>query len=179
MKRNFRFLYLLLVFMATIPALEAEQLYQLVNQRLHYMKDVAVFKAKQDLPVEDKAREQEVLEGVMVEAKQYGLDADSVADFFSAQMQVAKSIQQRYHQQWELNKDHEGMPLPDMTGNIRPQITRLGNEIVQALPVYLSRYSPREASDRRQFYQALTTEYLTEDDKKQLFDALLKVKRAK
>lgn len=179
MKRNFRLLYVLLVFMASSSALEAEELYQLVNQRLHYIKDVAVYKAKQNLPVEDKAQEQAVLEAVMTGARQNGLDADSVADFFSAQIEVGKSIQQHYHQQWVLEQDREGMPLPNMMANIRPQIANITNEIIQAFPAYLTRYGSHEDSDRKNFYNALTTEYLTEDDKKQLFDALLKVKQAK
>ncbi len=97
--RLFPRLFLALILGLTIaPVLNAEPLYDLINQRLGYMRDVAVHKAKQNMPVEDKTREQAVLSRSMEKARQLGLDAGSVEAFVMSQINVAKAIQRRYHQ---------------------------------------------------------------------------------
>jgi chorismate mutase len=179
MKGKFRFFYLLLALLASSPVLQAEQLYQLLDQRLHYMKDMAVYKASQDLPAADKLQEQKVLAAVSAQAAQSDLDIDSVVTLFRAQIAVANAIQQRYQQQLAQEKDRQGMPLPDLTAEIRPQIEQIGTEIVQLLPAYLKRYGAGEASQQQAFYAAMTCEYLSSDDKAQLFNALLQVQMAK
>ena len=174
-----RLLLVLLVCMTASSAVDSESLFDLMNQRLCDMRDVAVYKAKQKLPVEDKAREQAVLNRSIEKARQQGLDADSVKAFFVAQMNVAKDIQRRYHQQWALEQDHVGFPLPDLSGSIRPALNKLGEEIIEALPAYLNRYGLTPESKRQEFYQSMTVDRLTEQDKKQLFDALLEVRLAR
>jgi chorismate mutase len=174
-----RLLLALLLCMTSSTAAYAEDLFDLMNQRLGYMRDVAVHKAKQKLPVEDKAREQAVLNRSIEKARQQGLDAGSVKAFFVAQMNVAKAMQRRYHQQWALQQDHVGFPLPDLSGSIRPALDRLGDEIIEALPAYLNRYGSITESKRQEFYQSMTVDRLTEQDKKQLFDALLEVRLAR
>lgn len=174
--RLFSRLCLVLLLGLTIsPVLNAEPLYDLINQRLGYMRDVAVHKAKQNMPVEDKVREQAVLSRSMEKARQLGLDAGSVEAFVMSQINVAKAIQRRYHQEWALQQDHAGFPLPDLTGTIRPALNQLGDEIIETLPAYLNRYELILESKRQEFYQAMTVDRLTEQDKKQLFDALLGV----
>jgi chorismate mutase len=179
MRMSLRFLLVLLLYMTASPAVTAEPLYDLINQRLGYMRDVAVHKARQNIPVEDKAREQVVLSQSIEKAGQQGLDAGSVKAFFATQMNVAKAIQRRYHQQRALQKDHVGFPLPDLGGSIRPALDRLGDEIIEALPAYLNRYGSITESKRQEFYQSMTVDRLTEQDKKQLFDALLEVRLAR
>ena len=171
-----RLLLVLLLGVTLSSAAYTEQLYDLINHRLGYMRDVAVHKAKQNMPVEDKAREQLVLSESREKASQQGLDADSVEAFFSAQVNIAKSIQRRYHQQWALEQDHAGFPLPDLSGTIRPALSRLGDEIIEALPAYLNRYESIAESKRQAFYQSMTVDRLTEEDKKKLFDALIGVR---
>ena len=167
-----RLLLVLLLCVTASSAAYTEQLYDLMNQRLGYMRDVAVHKAKQKTPVEDKTREKMVLSESRKKARQQGLDADSVEAFFMAQINVAKAIQRRYHQEWALQQDHAGFPLPDLSGTIRPALNRLGDEIIEALPAYLNRYGLIVESKRQEFYQAMTVDRSTEEDKKQLFDAL-------
>ena len=149
--RMFTWVLPLLLGMSISPLLKAEPLYDLINQRLGYMKDVAVHKAKENMPIEDKSREQVVLTGSIEKAQQLGLDAGSVEAFFVAQIDVAKAIQRRYHQQWALRGDHERFPLPDLSGSIRPELSRLGDEIIEQLPVYLSRYGSIAESKRPEF----------------------------
>lgn len=173
-----RLLLALLLGMTISPVLNAKPLYELINQRLGYMKDVAVHKAKLNMPVEDEAREQVVLSRSIEKARQQGLDADSVKAFFVAQIYVGKAIQRRFHQQWALQQDHVGFPLLDLNGSIRPELIRLGDDIIERLPVYLTRYGPIVESKRQEFYQSMTTDLLTKEDKKQLFDALMGVRLA-
>jgi chorismate mutase len=174
-----RLLLALLLCITANSGVYAEALFDLMNQRLGYMRDVAVHKAKQNIPVEDRAREQAVLNRSIEKARQQGLDAGSVKAFFVAQINVAKGIQRRYHQQWALEQDHVGFPLPDLNGSIRPALNKLGEEIIEALPAYLNRYGLTPESKRQEFYQSMTVDRLTEQDKKQLFDALLEVRLAR
>jgi len=62
----------------TARAAEWDKVFSLINQRLSYMQEVAVNKAKAHLAIEDLEQEKKVLQKVMVTAKNKGLDPDSV-----------------------------------------------------------------------------------------------------
>ncbi|WBA80088.1 chorismate mutase [Endozoicomonas sp. GU-1] len=58
-------------------------IFELINQRLTFMEDVAFFKGTNDRAVEDLTREKLVLEKAQRDAEKAGLDRDSITHFFS------------------------------------------------------------------------------------------------
>jgi chorismate mutase len=58
-----------------------DRLFELINERLGYMEDVALYKARHQLPIEDPPREQKVVAAAQRQAASLELDAASVQDF--------------------------------------------------------------------------------------------------
>ena len=73
---------------------DGDETLSLVEARLLLMKDVARYKWHHDLPVEDLAREQVVLEQARSDALRHSLNVESYLAFMSAQINAAKAIQQ-------------------------------------------------------------------------------------
>lgn len=65
----------------------------LMQQRLELMKEVAAAKTSLNLPVEDSAREEAILQAVEVDAKAAGVDKAFAREFFTAQFEAAKLVQ--------------------------------------------------------------------------------------
>ena len=79
-----------LIFSSTIHGAESEpSLFQAIAERLRYMEDVAVYKAQNQIPVEDVGREKKVLSNAKELAATHGLDPDSMERFFIAQISAA------------------------------------------------------------------------------------------
>ncbi len=140
------------------------------------MEDVALFKAQNQIPVEDSAREQIVLRDAKELAATLGLDSQSMEQFFVAQINAAKAIQYRYRAEL-LTQD-----LPNRTVNldatIRPELDRLGVEIVRLFAEFLRAGSILGEKQREQFTLALRSSHLTQADKSALFDAMKQVRLA-
>lgn len=99
---------------ATLPALSdakqsiekyaaekrVDQLLLLMQKRLAIMHEVARTTWVQNLPVEDKNSEQQVLDRLVEEASEFGLDEIWVGKFFQAQMDAAKEIQSQDISHW-------------------------------------------------------------------------------
>ena len=178
MRNPSRFLSAFFICVVISPLVEAQSLFSLINQNMSYMKDVAVYKAKENLPIEDKTAEQAVLDRVQAQAKKNGLDSASVAAFWAAQISVANNIQTLYQQQLDLEQDQVHFAQPDMDAEIQTALDSLQQQIIAAFPAFIDRYQSVDKAQRLEFYQAMSTEYLSEADKKQLYDALLKVRLA-
>lgn len=93
--------------MATL--IESNNVELLINQRLSYMKDIAGYKARNYLAIEDLPQEEKVLSSTVSEADKLGLDGESVKPFIQAQMDAAKTIQYRNRA--------DGLLLPGNIGN--------------------------------------------------------------
>ncbi len=114
--------YLALLFSALTPnTQDAEALFETINQRLSYMKDVGLYKAQNQLAIENVERERVVLNSAKTAAAEKGLDADAVAGFFTAQISAAKAIQYRYRADL-LSQPSQRQPL-DLNAEIRPGFT--------------------------------------------------------
>jgi chorismate mutase len=71
-----------LIFTSTIHGAESESsLFQAIDERLGYIKDVAAYKAQNQIPVEDVGREKIVLSNAKELAAIHGLDPDSMERF--------------------------------------------------------------------------------------------------
>lgn len=121
----------------TIASFEMEQkideLLLLIQKRLVIMHEVARTKWNQGLPIEDKAREQQILLDLASRANQYGLDEKFVMQFFQAQIEASKEIQRNDFLLWEksgISKFDKTFSLKD---ELRLYIDRINNEMILLL----------------------------------------------
>lgn len=176
----FRSLLLPLIIFSSIWAVafaaEIAPLGEKVNHRLSFMKDVAGFKARNHLPIEDLAQEAKVLDSAKAEAGKLGLDPATVEPFVIAQIKAAKAIEYRYEADWLAQPEAGWQPRP--LEEVRQEIAQLSREILQQLAHDLKSGSFR-TNDRADFFKVVDEPNLKESDKQQLFDALLAVRMAR
>ena len=126
---------LLLVFstvLLTISA-SADELTQLVEQRLGYMKDVAAYKWQHKLAIENNEREAVVLNAALNQGLRFGLTKDSSRHFFSVQISAAKEIQGYWFAQWQNKPNSVPGNAASLEHEIRPALLSLGEAITAAL----------------------------------------------
>lgn len=109
----------------------AEPFANLINERLSHMKDVAAYKWLNQRPIEDLEREAVVIATATRSGLDYNITTTSSRTFFVAQISAAKEIQQYWFDHWE----QHGAPgsAPDLMSVVRPELLRLGNEILAGL----------------------------------------------
>jgi chorismate mutase len=83
-------------------------------------------------PVDDPAREQEVLRAVAEQARQLGADPAVTARFFRDQIEANKIVQRGLHRAWDADPGRAPTERPDL-GQVRKEINRINHELVQAL----------------------------------------------
>lgn len=168
--------FLLLVFvapqcLATDKFDAAQRLFSLINERLSYMEDVAVFKAQKGIAIEDKQREALVLQNAVLAAARSGIDESSAARLFEAQIEAAKSIQRTVLQRYSSEYLRNTSPR-DLEKEIRPALISLGEKILRSASDYLVRYGSIAESEFSVFQQQLDNAYLSPSQAQKLFDAL-------
>lgn len=172
------FLLISILFSININVQAAEpgldQLFSTINERLGYMESVALYKAQNKLPVENLERENIVIADAVKAAELEGLNPDSIEEFFSAQIAVAKAIQYRYRA--ELLSTQNPSQAADLDDIVRPAISKLGKQIVTLLANCLKSTETIKATDIEYFNQSINTRFVTTLDKKMLFGALLKAR---
>lgn len=155
-----------------------EDLAELVNERLSYMKAVAAYKWDHQLAIEDLGRESIVIQSSMDLAATYGLDSVSTRMFFEEQIGAAKQIQHYWFKHWEENGFDPGQNFADLNTEIRPALLELGKQILASISELKLWEAPVASSrqNRLAFITALTSEGLGKQDKQQLFKALMQIK---
>lgn len=98
-------------------------LVDLLARRLAFMPIVAALKAARGLPLEDAAREREVLAEVQRNAAALGLPELPVRELFALQIELSKAVQRRQNEPSTL----------DLGTQVRPALLDLGERIVAAL----------------------------------------------
>lgn len=162
-----------------------DALFSAISTRLSYMEDVAIFKINNKRPIEDLEREEFVIKNASESAEKLGLDKNSITGFYAAQISAAKAIQYRYradllhkqsmHQYNDLSesmKRHIIYNTRDLNTEIRPELIRLGKEINQRLAHYLQAGHTFSEKNWPDFQKHLALRYLSQVDKRSLFDAL-------
>ena len=148
--------------------------FQLINERLKHMEDVAMYKSVNGLPVEDLPREKVVIENAVLAAESRGLIGDSIENFFITQINVAKAIQYRSLADWLSSPISK--PIPDLPNQIRPKLTELGDEIVKELALLLSHEGRIGESLRASFQLHMSVNKISAAEVDLLFDSLLLVR---
>ena len=107
-------------------------LYTAIQERLSLMKTVAAWKWQHDRPVEARAREAVVIEAARRDGLQYGLTIDSTGQFFSRQIEAAKTIQSCWIDRWQAGWAAPDQ-VPDLETVVRPALLALGRQITASL----------------------------------------------
>jgi cyclohexadienyl dehydratase len=101
----------------------ATHLTDLMARRFAFMPLVAGAKAARGLPIEDVAREREVLDATARDARELGLPERAVVELFALQIELSKAVQRRQSETTAL----------DLATAIRPALSELGERILEAL----------------------------------------------
>ena len=105
----------------------------LIQQRLGYMDDVARNKWNSGAPIEDLPREREIIEAIGREAPVHGLDPEIARDFFRAQIEASKIIQNARFAEWRARNQPPFADIPDLRNQIRPALDALTPALLAAL----------------------------------------------
>jgi len=124
-------LALLLMWQLPVQGSPRDQLFDLIDARLELMDEVAAYKWDHELAIEDTAREQVVLDKAAEDALNANLDPITSRLFFETQIEAAKEIQRYWFSQYESGQ--EKPEARDLNKEVRPELLRLGNEILIAM----------------------------------------------
>lgn len=116
-----------------------EGLKRVMAERLALMHEVARYKWNQGLAIEDPERERVVLARTAERAVAGGIPAALAARLVRAQIEAAKVIQRADVAGWEAAGAGPFDHVPDLAGELRPEITRRTDELIvavrQAMPL--------------------------------------------
>lgn len=124
--------------MATAPDDTARQkidnLLTLVDQRLDVAVKVAQTKWNSGAPINDPARERQILDDLTASLKTADTQEKSFTRrFFQAQFDAGKIIQVALHAQWRQEAHARFANPPDLARDIRPELDRLTPLLIDAL----------------------------------------------
>lgn len=105
----------------------------LVGDRLGLMRAVAESKWNSGAPIEDEAREERLIAGVVALAPSYGLDPRQAAAFFRAQIEAAKCVESALIAHWAATRAAPFAAPADLQTVIRPELDRLTPRLLAAL----------------------------------------------
>lgn len=157
------------VFAGSVSSVSLITLSKSLNERMQVMKEVAGYKAQHHLPVEDLPREQRVMDSMLKDAQQAGLDPRSVAPFVHALMNASKAIQYRYLADWLSAPDNDA-PVRDLA-DTRQQIQQLDTQLMRAISQQLMSGGFHEA-DSAWLASQLSAPHLSQRDKHALLASL-------
>jgi chorismate mutase len=102
-------------------------------RRLRIAEQVALSKWDSGAPVEDTARETQVIEGAVKEGKEKNLSPSSVSAFFKAQIEANKIVQYSSLADWNrAGKAPAHSPI-DLVKTIRPEIDEIQRTLIAEL----------------------------------------------
>ncbi|MFF5958032.1 chorismate mutase [Streptomyces luteogriseus] len=105
----------------------------LFARRLLLADKVAAAKYGTDTPIDDPAREAQILTDVRARAAGLGLDPDSVAAVFRDQIEANKLVQRGLYARWDANPGERPTERPDLAKEVRPALDRITTGLLVAL----------------------------------------------
>ncbi|MCL6668849.1 chorismate mutase [Streptomyces panaciradicis] len=93
---------------------------------------VAAAKWGTDSPIDDPAREQQVLDTVAAQAQQIGADPDEMRRVFRDQIEANKLVQRALFAEWTAHPDRAPTTKPDLSV-VRATINRINTDLVRSL----------------------------------------------
>jgi chorismate mutase len=77
------------------------------------------------MPIADPVREQQVLDQAAALAVEAGIDPVNTVEFFRAQIEMSKFVQQGLHAEWTRKPETAPTERPDLATEVRPQLDRI------------------------------------------------------
>lgn len=108
-----------------------------MNERLNISELVALNKWDSGKPVQDNAREAQVIANARKQAAERKLDPDDVADLIAAQIEASKLLQYSRLAQWQAAHKAPDTPRPDLNNDIRPKLDNLQNLLLKQYTDFL------------------------------------------
>ncbi|MEU1329629.1 chorismate mutase [Streptomyces sp. NPDC005865] len=101
-------------------------------QRLATADLVAAAKYGTDSPIDDPARERQVLEAVARQAEEAGADPEATVRIFRDQIEANKVVQRGLFRRWDADPSQAPKDRPDL-GEVREEINRINAELVRGI----------------------------------------------
>ncbi|WP_030411295.1 chorismate mutase [Streptomyces sp. NRRL S-1448] len=114
------------------PYAALRPLAELSAERLATGDLVAAAKWGTGSPIDDPAREQQVLDAVAEQARQLGADPAATVRIFRDQIEANKIVQRGLHRRWAADPSKAPAERPDL-GEVRKEINRINTELVRAI----------------------------------------------
>ncbi|KPG98228.1 chorismate mutase [Pseudomonas sp. RIT-PI-q] len=102
-----------------------------MNERLSIGDLVALTKWDSGKPIQDTAREAQVIANARKMAAERKLNPTDVAELIAAQIEANKLVQYGLLAQWKAAGKAPDTPRPDLTRQIRPRLDELQNRLLQ------------------------------------------------
>lgn len=118
---------------ASAATIDLAPLRNLLAERLALMPDVARHKWNTRSPIEDLARERQIIAGLQRDAEAVGIPAPWAERFFRAQIEAAKVIQRDLFARWVASGQGKFTDVPDLATVIRPRLDALTLQLLRAL----------------------------------------------
>ncbi|MFG2227545.1 chorismate mutase [Streptomyces sp. NPDC048644] len=83
-------------------------------------------------PIDDPAREQQVLDAVAAQARQLGADPAATKRIFRDQIEASKVVQRELHRRWTADPGQVPAERPDLN-EVREKINRINTGLVRAI----------------------------------------------
>jgi cyclohexadienyl dehydratase len=159
------------------PDADVRAVFQLMQDRLQLMKDVAASKHARNAPVVDAEREQQVLESSVQQASELGIEAASARRLFSLQIRLAVRVQESLISSWR-SGTAPPQDVRDLSSQLRPQLDRLGTELLRSIYLALPEFQRADFAARYTRYAKIVeAPGLTDSDRGELTNALGSLRR--
>ncbi|GAA1264878.1 chorismate mutase [Pseudonocardia aurantiaca] len=109
------------------------RLTDLVVERITLADVVAAAKFGTPDPIDDPAREQQVLDEVAAAAPGAGVEPAEATRFFRDQIEANKVVQRGLYQRWTAEPDLRPAQAPDLAAEVRPRLDRLTTALLGGL----------------------------------------------
>ncbi|MFD0415608.1 chorismate mutase [Streptomyces sp. NPDC127108] len=117
---------------STGPYAQLRPLSDLSARRLATADLVAAAKYGTGSPIDDPARERQVLDAVARQAEQIGADPEATVRIFRDQIEANKVVQRALHRRWDADPASAPTERPDLA-KVREEINRVNGELVHAI----------------------------------------------
>ncbi|MGW2342898.1 chorismate mutase [Streptomyces sp. NPDC001661] len=105
----------------------------LATERLALADKVAAAKYGTDAPVDDPARERQILDDVAERSAGLGVDPAFARSVFRDQIEANKVVQRGLYARWDAHPEQRPTERPDLAKEVRPQLDRITTRLLDAL----------------------------------------------
>lgn len=127
----------------------------LVARRLLLGDEVAAAKYGTDMPIDDPARERQLLAEMIERARAIGLDPELSVRFFQAQIEANKVVQLGLFERWASAPVSRPRRRPDLKAEIRPRVDAINAQLLDQLKTVVEEPSVPHADSEPELSGAL------------------------